>query len=420
MMSICSWLSDFFSSNPVPVTPAAPEEKPPETFCRSNRYNDWLLALNKDINGTQADRLEIKCYNNDSLYRGTCSPSKGPNLIDGMEKNITLWNCDTLIPVSLSDIYEQGVEWGRYYGTDTIHYGDHESYRHRAAIPEVDPTQYEVMPRFENRVNYLARARRVSAMYHSYSTHYEAPAPIFPALSETLQHWKVAEEWNKDKLIALGELADGTVILTEYASYMKLDYVSLSRQIPVMLYNRNPDEEPVRHNSMLSWVLEPLMRKAGGFRLFGIEEKDYVDLFDPIRIIRLEDDQDVGTEAYVALVEGKLKDTFTRQRFRIEVDSETLYTGMIVNLGKLYKAASDRLKLERCEMHGRLYVDNIRYMLKDGSEHSSSPSGFSAIGAEPFLPKWERVYRNEGHQGNVSYSGPYIITNELYPEAPIY
>jgi hypothetical protein len=422
-MSFCDWVSSKLFGKTVEVTPAAPEEKPPETFCRSNRYNDWLTALNKDIKHTQATRIEIKCYNNDTIYRGVCSIGYGADIVDAMEKSITLFDCNTLLPVSLSDIYEQGVECGKYLHTTSVYHGDEEDYRHRdPERHEIDPQTYQVMPRFTNQVHYKKRPSHHHLMHRHYkNTDAYIDNTIFPGVSQLLVRFKVAEEWNKTKLIVLGKLDNGSLVLTPFDSYDKIEYKSLSRSVSIMLYNEATDEAVLPHTDMLLWVMEEMMKKAGTFELYCGDDKKIVTLFDPIRVIRLKDDEDVGSEAYVALVEGKMKDTFTRQRFRIEVDSEVLYKGMIVNLGKLYQAASNRLALERCEMNGRLYVDNIRYLLKDGSEHSSSPAGFSDIGAEPFLPKWERVYFTRAPRSDHDVpSGPFIITNELYPEAPTY
>lgn len=74
---------------------------------------------------------------------------------------------------------------------------------------------------------------------------------------------------------------------------------------------------------------------------------------------------------------------------------------------------------------GKLYVDNFHYMRKNGTEHTGDPAGFSTIGAEPYYRGHERVYRSQLPDdplmtGIYSYSGPYIITNQIWPEQPIY
>lgn len=150
-MSFCTWFSELFWGKPEPVTPAAPEEKPKETFCRSNRYQDWLKAMGRDIENTKADLIEIKCYGSDVKYRGT---------INGhieLERNMYLYNCDTLEQVTLSAIYDLGIESGAYYSTQPIEWGDRFSDLSREKKDEQDPAAFEIIPRFLNKCNYIKR-----------------------------------------------------------------------------------------------------------------------------------------------------------------------------------------------------------------------------------------------------------------------
>jgi len=417
-MSICSFVSELFWGKKEPVTPAAPAKKPPETFCRTNRYQEWLDAMSKDIKNTKADLVEIHCFDDPARYRGLI---QGEN---NLEHNMHLFNCDTLEQVTLSDIYEKGISSGAYYSTSLIEWGSKYSHLEltsleRNSTEEKDPATFEVIPRFENKCTYRKRRGR-----HDYYPYRALPDSsdswMYKGLRDTYARWELANRWNLEKYIVIGELSPTRLLLVSFEDRGQIKNRTFNMNVRYYVYDTE-EKKIIGEAGQHVWVMLPLIDRYKKFRLFDVALGDYVELFDPIRVSKLAADEDQGQEAYVALLEGKLANTFTRQRYRVEVDSEMLYRDVIVDLTTLYAAVAERLKLEGCELDGRLFVDNIRYKRLDGSEHSPNTAGFATIGAEPYLPKWERTTRDRCQHTHVwYYSGPYIITNELYPVEPTY
>ncbi|WDS62156.1 hypothetical protein [Pseudomonas phage D6] len=422
-MSVCTWFSELFCGKKVPVTPAAPEEKPPETFCRTNRYQEWLDALGKDVKGTGADLIEIRCYGSDVIYRGRV----GNGFHEDTPGHTVFYNCGTLEPMSIAEIYRLGVESGSYASSEPVEVDDREAYERMSKSKLPAQNDYEVMPRFKNNVKYALRSTR---LFHPYRQAWESHkcTAYTPLGMKWARKAELATPWNKHKRIIIGETDYCYIMVNyEYAYCVFEEHDGTANGIMVHWVNK---ENPtlIRQERYPTWILRPMFESVEELYLYDFTTASVGVLFDPIRVRLLEKDEELGMEGYVALNSGRNKDTYTRARYRIEVDSELLYADTLFNMHTLYKQVTHRLRLENVSDDGRLYVDNFHFMRKDGTEHTADPAGFSSIGAEPFFPGYERVFRSKPNLPHgvepiasiYTYSGPYIITNQLWAEAPIY
>uniref|UniRef100_A0AB39CD38 Terminase large subunit n=1 Tax=Pseudomonas phage RVTF4 TaxID=3236931 RepID=A0AB39CD38_9VIRU len=428
MKAICRAIREFFYG-PTDVTPPAPspDNPPVETFCRTNRFAEWLESMEKDVKAIHAQLVQVKCYDDPVLYR--CVIGNG---FDEDRIGHSIWfNCDTMKPISVGELFRKGIESGEYGSWEKQRIDDrapYEKLRHDREKP--DPREHVCIPRFTNNVQYELRSGYENYLHHFYRDHPRAAeSECWSALGvQWFKRWDLAKDWNQYPAVVGGDWEDGILVLEKIDDvttlFSDLEVTGASIGFRVL------DRETGKVQSTFrvpKYVARVWFRKnVKTLEFWNTTTKAIQPLFDPIRVRALANDEEHGTEAYVALVPGKHKDTFTRTRFRVEVDSELLHAGTICKLTTLYKNVAKRLLLEGAAYDGKLYVDNFHYMRNDGTEHSPDPAGFSTIGAEPYYDRRERVHRSkfkharEGHLQEVESSGPFLITNQDFPEEPIY
>lgn len=416
MKSICRIIRElFYGPDEVTPKPLTPESPPVETFCRSNRYTQWLDGMVADIKATKATLIEIKCFDDDARYRAVYTRA-------GFDENVAgharFYNTLTLEQVSVAEIFRKGVEHGTYLSADAVEVDDRADFERSGKRPD-DPREHDCIARFANKVVYRPRSKsyNLSHMYHYARGHH--PDGGYSDLGvRWATRWELAKEWNEGKLVYLG-MRDDKYLCIDTKSIDRLFWEKETSEAYITFFLVSPSTGVKESEFTVPvFAAKPFLLKVKALEFFCPGKLEIGLLFDPVRVRKLGPDEEHGQEAYVALKPGSNKDTYTRVRYRVEIDSELLLGNTICKLTTLYKAVDARLRLEGAHDNGKLYVDNFHYMRLDGTEHTADPSGFASIGAEPYYDRRERVYRNRDIV--LHYTGPFIITNQDFPIEPIY
>lgn len=391
-MGVCAAIKKFFYGED--DVAAKPVEKPKvvEQFCRSNRIAEFAARLIEDIRQTGAEYFCIKVKDDLTEYRGS--------VIDG---KIIMHNCDTLeLLEDFQELYVLGIESGSYHSISAVH--DDRRYHTKADRPM--KREWECMPRFKNEVDYydthyehasIARVHlgkpKQEVAWWDYSRLIKKynPGVRFHVLSFQGKDWCVAyddlERWTSTypNSQTLYNVADSTEVL-KIPQFVARYFVNKYRQEPVPI---NRDNKPVV-------------------------------LYDPIRVLALPAGEEEGIEGYVALRKEEYKGTFTRLRFRVEVDTEELFAGKIVNLQPLFEDIATRVEWMCVPNDGRFYLDNIVCIRKDGTTHTLDNSGFRDIGAEVFWNDRTRLKSELLSGGVFREHGFWMITQNEFPKEPTY
>lgn len=416
-MGFCSkWIEALFGPKTNVTPPPIAEAPVVESFCRSNRYTEWLDGMLRDMRAIKADRVTIRCYGDDVKYRA----SLGNGFHEDRPDHSVFYNSETLETISVAELFRKGVESGLYSTEGVVTVDSRERYE-RQRDPEKDPRTHRCIDRFVNKVEYKEHDRYHHDYMHRLHRDYarQNGSEWNRLGKEWAPRYKLAEPWNKGRMVVVRD--------TEH-SFICVDQKEISS-----LFNHDTAGKITLHSYLKAciadvsirtiplWIARDWLDVNKVLKFLDPLTGEKHDLFDPIRVRKLEPDEEYGTEAYVALVLAKNADTYTRTRYRVEVDSELLMGGTICNMVTLYKGVSKRLVLGGADPNGKLYVDNFHYIRNDGTEHTPDPAGFSTIGAEPFYDRRVRVYRekNDG-MSHTPMHGPFLVTNQDFPEAPIY
>lgn len=385
-MSFCTWFVELFYGKKEVGTIAGTEElKPaPETFCRSNRRDEWVKRIGTDMHATGADLLSISTPGNEDRYRGVIQHGE-----------FAIWDTVTLEEVELATLWSNGQARGYYRSSREV-----EDYRDRHNSQRKMMKDHEVVAGFTNQVSYCR------GMYGSINI--GLSRHLHDLMGINLGHLQMVMAFNTDKRYRLYTLPDGTSL------YRTVEQVAKNGAIPGSTKLCEFSTETGETRSYYGWILHNLKTA----QLVDADGNDAV-LEDPIRFIPLADGEDVGHEAYIYLVEG-VANTYTRDRYRIEVDSERIYSNKIVAVDALLEAIWHRMGWLHIPDKGKIFIDNIRYMRLDGTVHTADVGGFLSIGAEAFRAGRKRAGLHHGSHGHSYDTGPLIMTHVDFPQEPIY
>lgn len=393
-MGICAAIKEFFYGKD--DVAAKPVEKPQvvEQFCRSNRIAEFTARLTEDILSTGADYFRIKVKDDPTEYRGYLSDGK-----------IFVHNCDTLeLLEDFQELYLLGIESGSYHSLHAVK--DERRYHTKSDRPM--KREWECMPRFKNEVVY-------------YNSHYEHASIARDFHNKPSPKLEVAwEEYRR--LIKKYNPGVRFQVLNFQGKNWCVEYDNLERwtseyYATQTLYNVT---DPTEVMKIPSFVAKYFIGKHKQEPVAIDRDNKFTVLYDPIRIMQLSHGEDEGIEGYVALRKEAYKGTFTRLRFRIEVDTEELFAGKIVNLQPLFEDIATRVEWMRIPSDGRFYLDNIVCNRKDGTTHTLDNSGFRDIGAEVYWKTRPRLKIELLSGGKIYESGFWMFTQNEFPEEPTY
>lgn len=383
-MSFCTWFTELFWGKNEPATIAGSEEiKPePETFCRSNRRDIWAQRILTDMEATGADLLVISALGNEERYRGIRRGGK-----------VVMWDILTLEEVPLASLWSSHyVPHGSYHSTNDVQDGI-SRYTNNKNIQRM----HDVVAGFANKVTYC-RSPHDSRQWRLY----QIPLGI------DMQYLAMVEEFNTDKRYRITTGPGGVTVYRTVPSLVKQTVGGSANAI----YHYTTEDGKIRE--LPNWVM--WVHKTA--QLIDTAGNNAV-LEDPIKVTKLEDGEDIGSEAYIYLVEGSAN-TYTRNRYRIEVESERLFSNKIVDVDALLGSIATRLCFMHLKDSGKLFIDNIRYLRLDGTTHTADAGGFLSIGAEAFRKGKKQAGVLKGSHGNTYPTGPLIVSHVDYPTEPIY
>lgn len=389
-MGICTWVKEVFYGKDDVAAPPVEKPKIVESFCRSDRMNEFAERLRKDMAKIEADFFRIVAIDDPTEYRGEISDGK-----------IVIYNCDTLELVEdPRTLYVNGVKSGSYHSYTAVM-----DTRSRYSTSDRPRKQdWEVMPRFKNDIEYYD-CNLSYQLYRSASSARPKEIPI-----NVREYLDLVKRYNKDMRFRV-LVHGGKNWVVKYDDLVKWVDNPKSSQT---LYNEVDSKETLYLPGYVSMYIE---RKD----YIAIDSKGQViTLLDPIRVIELGNDEDTGVEGYVALRKEEYDGTFTRLRFRVEVDTEELFQGKIVNLQNLFEDIAKRVKWMNIPDDGRFYLDNVVCKLKDGTTHTLDNSGFRSIGAEVYWAARSRLGAKFLSGGEFHEYGFWMITQNEFPKEPTY
>lgn len=386
-MSLCTWLSELFCGKKEGPLAGSEELKPvAESFCRSTRRNEWVARITKDMKAIGADLIQIGLEDNESRFRGVLE----------YKDSLSMWDTTTLTEVTLEDIYNLGGRTGFYTSTIVVQDRaacDMNGMKAKSDIP--------VLQGFVNQVPYSGYChteepnRQLSDVYAIFNTDYLG----------------LVADFNATKQFLILTTDDGTKFYRKLSNIIKFGYGGCRTAYQ---YHTQDGKNVVLPN----WVAAPLFRKDV---LPTLVDENFIPcvMDDPIKIIELADDEDIGNEAYIYLVPSG-RDTYTRRRFRVEVESERLFANKIVAIDPMLVTIGKRLSYYHFKANGKLFIDNIRYLRLDGTVHSADVGGFMTINAEPFRKGITHASDPYTSMRPYHSTGPLIVSHVVFPTEPIY
>lgn len=385
------------------TTSVVPVEVSPTKQREENPYWRWLATLTEDVKCTGASYAIFTTYDGHA----------GDTFLVQFHRGVFTagWSLRTLDSYGLEDIYNRKVVRGSLHCSYGIKASD---MRGPGAHPKKD--HIVVTPNLHNAVVYIT----------NYSHHDMVTLPGYKGIKEiTTAYAQIAPyaDWNDDKLFHLVTDERGQKWYASLWGIQQLVEGGDWTWVELRLCP-GPSYDPDRKVQV---PLGPLLT-GGHFKLGDLSAIDRLhqptELTRPIRIKRLEIEKPDGTEAFVHLRPGKMDGTYTRELYSVEVDSEKLYGGKIVNLDKFFMLAWHlaEVKYGLRNNHTKFYIDNIQYLRLDGTYHTSDVAGFATIGAKPYT----KVSNEElmqlltsTHPMNHATS-PRFITNTKFPDCAPY
>jgi hypothetical protein len=385
-MSLCTWFVELLYGKKEVGTIAGAEEVKPEAemFCRSNRRDTWTKRIYSDMIATGADLVCISTPGNLHRYRGVLFNHK-----------LKVWDVVTLAEVELGTLWSNGGARGCYKSSREI-----DDHRSRYEPHKKMMKEYEIVGGFINEVTYC---KGMYGNHHTgFSKHY------YLSIGINVDHLRMVEEFNTDKRYRVATLPNGTQLFRTVPQMVQQNIATSATSL--FTYTTQTGESITIPN----WVMGTIKQ----VQLVDADGNDTV-LADPIKITKLDDGEDVGKEAYIYLVEGTAN-TYTRARYRIEVESERIFGGKIVDVDALLESIFHRMCFQQIDHKGKLFIDHIQYLCLDGTTHTADVGGFLSIGAEAYRAGRTQAGVHHGSHGHTYLQGPLIVTHVAFPEEPIY
>jgi hypothetical protein len=387
-MALCTWFTDFICGKKENAPIAGKEELKPEkeTFCRSTRRNEWVERIPKDMRAIRANLIQIRLDDNRNRFRGmmTCS------------NTLKMWDTTTLTEITLEEIYDLGGRTGYYTASHIV-----EDRRARDLNAKI-LKDIAVGKGFVNNIQY------------SDWTHGDTQNTSLGEIHARFDYdpLRIIADFNQTKQFLVAITVDGRKLYRKLTDVVAQGFWGDATKH--YTYHTPTGESYFLPN----WVMVPRFHSHGRPVMV---DKDFVEceVYDPIRITKLADGEDIGSEAYIYLTPGELN-TYTRARYRIEVESERLFANKIVAIDPLLVSIAQRITNQGIKDKGKLFIDNIRYLRLDGSVHTADVGGFLTINAEPFRKGASHaIVKHDGHYHSNS-TGPLIVSHVVFPTEPIY